>query len=438
MAEAAGSTSRTVRLLACGALVHTGSTLLVFALGRFRFIPHIISPTGALQGDGLEYLERSIALGRDFAQAFVVDEQFHVRLYAASCAILTPVVGANILSIELISLPLYLLTLVLTYKIGEICFEPRVGLVAAIASGLFPSLLFHETQPLRDPLFIVLTLTLIWMLVRLIAKRARLVEALSYSTVGCLTLLLMWIVRDTFLLVYVGIVGLALVALLAASLRDRRVWLPNFACVLIFLAALFLIPKIFSAWAPPKGRMTVEQTRSLDEFTARQTQAGQAGVLLKINVLRQKFGILYKEAGSNIDVDRTFRSHAELVFFVPRAVLIGLYAPFPVHWLRAGTGVGWLGKVVAALETCFIYLLSPLALAAVWKFRRSVFVWYLLALALMGATALGLVVVNLGALYRMRYTFWMLVIILASGYVGPSLDLMRVTNFTSRSRNQGA
>jgi hypothetical protein len=49
--------------------------------------------------------------------------------------------------------------------------------------------------------------------------------------------------------------------------------------------------------------------------------------------------------------------------------------------------------------------------AVVWS-RRSLALWLLLAISILGVTLLGLVLPNLGAIYRLRYPFWLLLIIL--------------------------
>ena len=95
---------------------------------------------------------------------------------------------------------------------------------------------------------------------------------------------------------------------------------------------------------------------------------------------------------------------------------------------------GLLGRLIAGLETCFIYLLAPFALAGLWRSRHSVHAWYLLAVVLLGAGALGLVVVNIGALYRLRYCFWIVLIILAASYLSRSLTLDRAIKFIGRSK----
>jgi hypothetical protein len=65
------------------------------------------------------------------------------------------------------------------------------------------------------------------------------------------------------------------------------------------------------------------------------------------------------------------------------------------------------------LETLGIYLISPLALFSLRRWRRLAG-WQLWSIAVLGMTALGLVAVNIGYLYRARYGFWMLVILLAA------------------------
>jgi amino acid transporter len=61
------------------------------------------------------------------------------------------------------------------------------------------------------------------------------------------------------------------------------------------------------------------------------------------------------------------------------------------------------------------YALEALAVIAVWQNWRKLSVWLLLVSAMLAATALGLVVVNIGSLYRLRYPFWILLVVLGAG-----------------------
>ena len=134
----------------------------------------------------------------------------------------------------------------------------------------------------------------------------------------------------------------------------------------------------------------------------------------RIGFLRHKFLFLYQGAGSNIDTGVEFRSFTDILLYLPRALMIGLFAPFPDMWFTSGTQVGLEGRLLSGFETFLVYLIEILAAIAVWRHRRSLRPWLLLMIILMGAAALGLVVANVAALYRMRFGFWLLLIVLGA------------------------
>jgi putative peptidoglycan lipid II flippase len=437
-AQPVRSRPRILWLIGGGTFIHFLSTGAVYVAGHYGILPKLIWPNGVLRDDSAMYFKRSIALGQNLSALASGNEEIHVRLYAISTAVLAPLVGNNIFSVELSSLFVFLLALFLVYQIGTVCFERRTGFAAAAMVGLLPSFLVHQTQPIRDPLFVVLMLALLWIVLRLITKPLTAKPALAFAAGGILTLSLVWLVRDNFWLVYVGIVALGLVAWIARAIKDKRASLPNLACLLFLLVALIFLPKLLSSWLPPKHAMGPDKLRALNEFTTQQAQSGLSGVFLKISATRQKFVIQYGNAGSNIDVERTFPSNSAFFLYLPRAVAIGLFAPFPTSWFEPGATLGLTGRVLAAFETCFIYLLTPFALAGLWRSRRSVEVWFLLAVILLGAAALGLVVTNVGALYRMRYVFWIVFIILAASRLQRYLNLHRLIRFNRLSTQQSA
>jgi hypothetical protein len=58
-----------------------------------------------------------------------------------------------------------------------------------------------------------------------------------------------------------------------------------------------------------------------------------------------------------------------------------------------------------------MYLVMVLALWGLWKRCDQFAIWFLVTIATLSVFVLGLVVANIGALYPMRYPFWMLLII---------------------------
>jgi hypothetical protein len=99
--------------------------------------------------------------------------------------------------------------------------------------------------------------------------------------------------------------------------------------------------------------------------------------------------------------------------FLPRAAVIGFFAPFPKMWFQSGNfGLGV--RLVSGLETLAMYFVYVAVGFCLWRERRNAKVWLLLLVAAIGMVALGLVVINAGALFRIRYVFWILLIVLAS------------------------
>ena len=92
---------------------------------------------------------------------------------------------------------------------------------------------------------------------------------------------------------------------------------------------------------------------------------------------------------------------------------IGFFAPFPRMWVQRGSS-GLANRLLSGAETLLMYFLYAAAALCVWRNRRRVEVWLLFLVATIGTIALGMVVMNAGALYRLRYVFWIMFIIMAA------------------------
>jgi hypothetical protein len=121
--------------------------------------------------------------------------------------------------------------------------------------------------------------------------------------------------------------------------------------------------------------------------------------------------------GSNLDREVELQNFGDLVMYLPRAVEIGFLAPFPNMWFTRGVEVGRTGRLIVGAEMLAIYLLLLLVGATLFFERKRVLVWFLFAVAALGCIALAYVVVNIGALYRLRYPYFVPIILLAAqGY----------------------
>ncbi len=61
-----------------------------------------------------------------------------------------------------------------------------------------------------------------------------------------------------------------------------------------------------------------------------------------------------------------------------------------------------------------MYFVFGLSMVTLVQQRNRIVVWFLFLLSAVGCIALGYVVVNISALYRMRYTFFILLLILGA------------------------
>lgn len=366
----------------------------------------------------------------------------HVKLYSLSFALFGPVFGPSVLSAEPLNLIYYLATLLLVFALGREAFGPREGLLAAwMAAALLPSYLLHTTQLLKDPLFVVLALALVLVSVKWLTTRYTLPWGLAAGALGGVSAASLWLVKSSAWWVVLAIMFLGAGLSVAGQMRGRTWLRANTAGVALMLAiglgaSHFIQPywlpqeywmpyrpgaveKSGGAVSEARAGSTETQTGSATAGTAANVGAagGRPGgglssrVAGRIAQARAQFIELYPDAGSNLDADVRFGGAWDVVRYLPRAVLVGLCAPFPAMWFGAGGNVGAAGRLLAGCETLLMYVVVGLAFACLWRRRRELPAWLLLAAALVGVTALGLVVVNVGALYRQRYLFWLLFVV---------------------------
>jgi hypothetical protein len=144
--------------------------------------------------------------------------------------------------------------------------------------------------------------------------------------------------------------------------------------------------------------------------------APREGVVTRaINQIRDRRGGFrhYSAHESDIRGDVQFTNGSDIVRFLPRAVVIGFMAPFPRQWIEVGS-YGATGRLLSGAETLVMYLLYIAVGICLWRERRRAAMWLIFLTGTAGMIGLGLVVVNAGALYRLRYVFWIMLIIIAA------------------------
>ena len=408
-------------LLILAAVLHLGVATAVYEVGRHQLAPSQIYPTGLgnFASDGLMYerecLELSEVLRTQGLRAWATwPTQLHVRIYSLPFA-LSRADSFNILAIEPVNLAYYLGILTLVFYIGKSLFDRLSGLAAAAIIAVWPSLLLHTTQLLRDPLLILTVLVLCASVIAVIRSKITWRSGLVYGIIGAAAILLIRIVRLPMWRLIVALVALAVALLILRMILNRKVLVGAIVFMVLLTAAVIIVPRFQSSF---RNNQEVKNNRisrpeELEAFsTEKQFEMRRRAFEFH---LEEDGSLTPAEDGSRIDRDVQFDGAWDIIKYLPRATVVGFLAPFPDMWLSTGKQVGSGGRLLSGFEMLVTYVLECFALIALVLTRRRLASWFLFGVLTLGIVALGLVASNIGALYRLRYPFWVMIVIFSAG-----------------------
>jgi 4-amino-4-deoxy-L-arabinose transferase-like glycosyltransferase len=423
------------RYLFIAAAIHIALAITIFLVGHFRILPNIFDQNGtsltfAIDGTTYQQVATNLAeeLQRDGFSAWLnAKAPLHSRLHSISFAIFGKILGHNILAAEPLNLVYYLAILICVYFLGREVFDAQTGFLAAAIVALWPSFLVYSTQLIRDALSIACLLGLMLMLVLLLSRAFSSLVGIAIGMAGALLATLFWMARGNMWNVVLVAIVITLALLVMRMVREKRFIAGNaFAMLLIVAAALLVPPRLESTTLPGvRPPLTPLAIPTASQAAAREGIWTTA--IKQISTRRAGFRF-YSARASDIDREVQFTNVSDIVRFIPRALVIGFFAPFPRMWIESGS-FGHATRILSGLETLVMYFLYVAAGLCVWRERRNAKMWLLFLVATIGMLALGLVVVNAGALFRLRYAFWMMVVVLA---VKGLFD--RITGFNKISR----
>jgi 4-amino-4-deoxy-L-arabinose transferase-like glycosyltransferase len=423
------------RYLFIAAAIHIALAITIFLVGHFRILPNIFDQNGtsltfAIDGTTYQQVATNLAeeLQRDGFSAWLnAKAPLHSRLHSISFAIFGKILGHNILAAEPLNLVYYLAILICVYFLGREVFDAQTGFLAAAIVALWPSFLVYSTQLIRDALSIACLLGLMLMLVLLLSRAFSSLVGIAIGMAGALLATLFWMARGNMWNVVLVAIVITLALLVMRMVREKRFIAGNaFAMLLIVAAALLVPPRLESTTLPGvRPPLTPLAIPTASQAAAREGIWTTA--IRQISTRRAGFRF-YGARASDIDREVQFTNVSDIVRFIPRALVIGFFAPFPRMWIESGS-FGHATRILSGLETLVMYFLYVAAGLCVWRERRNAKMWLLFLVATIGMLALGLVVVNAGALFRLRYAFWMMVVVLA---VKGLFD--RITGFNKISR----
>jgi hypothetical protein len=195
-------------------------------------------------------------------------------------------------------------------------------------------------------------------------------------------------------------------------ISEKRFMTGNAVIMLLILGATLLVPARLES-TPLPGIRPPATALAIPSASQPTPPEGIWNRVIQQIASRRAGSRLATSRASDIDSHVRFSGAGDIVRFLPRAAVIGFFAPFPKMWIQAGSS-GLAGRLLSGVETLIMYLLYVAVGFCVWRERRNLKAWLLFLVAAIGMVALGLVVVNAGALFRIRYVFWMLLIVLAA------------------------
>ena len=395
---------------------HVLLAIAVFIVGHFQLLPGTFDTQGIglFAVDGGVYRDIASTLAdrlrvADFSGWLQIQAPFHVRLYSLTFLFPGVFVGHNVLAAEPLNVAYYLGVLALVYRIARELFDSKSGLLAAALIAVWPSFLMHSIHLLRDTLAILLMLAVIWIFIITLNRELTWRSSLTITLQGWVLLALFWLTRGNMWNLILLALPLTALLLLIRLLRDRKIRYLNVAVLgALIVAALVIPPKMQNTGLGPARFVSplvnvgaTSQQQNFWERLGRQVKSRRAGFRI------------YSTNGSDMDTEVQFNSTGDVVRFLPRAIAIGFLAPFPNMWFQEGTN-GRAARLVTGAETLVMYALYILALLCLWRHHRNLSMWLVFLNAALGMIALGVIVVNAGALYRLRYVFWILIIVLAA------------------------
>jgi Uncharacterized membrane protein, required for N-linked glycosylation len=405
-----------IQWLVVAAILHVVVTASIFLIGHYRLQPGIFDENGigiSFAVDGVVYRvmisEMASVLKNNGVGAWLnLLAPLHCRLYSLSFAFLGNILGHNILAAEPLNLLYYLGILILVFWLGNTVFSRRTGLMAAVIVALWPSFLVHSTQLIRDPLSILLLLALLFAMTLLLLRTLSWQRALWISIASIVVIATFWLTRGNMWNVILIALGITTALLVIRMLRERRLLLANALLLVVLSFTALLVPSLLPS-VRFSGTRVVEPVIAIG-FNSTQSGGWWSKLVNEVRRRRSAFSI-YAAQRSNIDSDVRLNSATDIISYLPRAIVVGCFAPFPRMWFEDGTS-GHAGRMLAGAETLFMYLFYVPTILCVWNNRRNLAVWLLFLITFIGMMSLGLMVVNVGAMYRFRFVFWMLVIVL--------------------------
>ena len=317
----------------------------------------------------------------------------------------------------------------LIYMIGPLLWRGRVGalggLVAATLFILFPSGLQWYGQNHKDSFAIAGILLMLYVWLRIWTGAVSVKKFVSMLALGLTGSLLLAMVRPYMPVIILVAFMLPWFGLFLWSLFSNRLGpdgsklIQSFLLVAVIacvagLSATIEAPSSTSAFGEFGATNAAITPIAATEMNWQDThfiptkldQAARRASELRAHFVRFSKAV---GAGSSIDQNILPNNFWDVIVYMPRAVVVGLFAPFPSTWTERVSAP----RLVGAIETSIWYVLFiGVVLLAYNRPSRAMFSAIVFAAFIVAV--LSYVQPNVGNLYRQRFGLWMFVLLCGS------------------------
>ena len=308
------------------------------------------------------------------------------------------------------------------FLIARLLWRDRVGTLSGIIAAslfvVFPSALNWYGQIHKDGFSILGMLIILYSWVQVRGPSSRLRSALWMGFGNVLGLILVVFVRpyNVMLLLLSGFVlSFALFVYCIVARKGKKVL--YFVALFALFAIELGVVNTFAQrlWVVEKKDMLLREAEAKGiswQWKADRLVPRALDRIIENAAAVRVVNIYYGRevrAGSLIDEDIMPDSIRSSLAYLPRALSIALFAPFPDAWLSKRG----LIHLVSAGETALWYLMVP-GVCLAFGYRRSLPVFLLALNALVFLTVLGFTTPNMGTLYRFRYLYLFILILIGT------------------------
>lgn len=429
-------------------------TLLVGIFVRQLFLPYLLpamhAGLGFMAGDSIGYHEFAAEIAERIRSegwgAWQLRPESEIFTLAAPSGIASAIYatfGTNPLYLLPFNAAVHAASAVFLFRMFQTLFEDkRVSLISTLPFIFFPTAISWHSQLLKDGVFILGIYAYLASWVMLARFDIFTISGFFVKLLICsIGLWIIWVVRPYMLFVLASITitfSLFLCLWILAVRQYKHERIVHIASVVIFACSVSAVTALISKgdirpgmgeWTGQEFNSSVYAGRSTSNISvagAKSTYEIRAcpswtdsplvpialsRLALKIVIARGGFyDELYTSSGSTMDREVCLTSFNSLIAYLPRALALGLLAPFPNQWIKSDSHGGGVSRIIVGFEM----LLSYVALLAFIFYGKQFYIrpefWLLAGFAVSMIVLYAFVVPNLGALHRMRYGFLMVIV----------------------------